>query len=202
MSNDKKDNLLEKKKIGKKKLEKKLDIALKNRNLEIGLFWQRSNYFLVLNSAIAIAFLSFLGNNYNGKGIPMIMAGFGLFVSYLWIKVLLGGKFWQNYWESKLKYLEKMLHNNSMDSDSILFDNNKYTNEYTVRHFLTPDMEERKPSWRKRLINFCVLRKPSVSDSMIGLSVGFIALWFILFVCAWFYTPSFFLPMGYSIIFF
>ncbi len=38
MSNDEKDNLLERKKIEKNKLEKKIDIALKNRNFEIGLF--------------------------------------------------------------------------------------------------------------------------------------------------------------------
>jgi len=205
MSNDKKDNLLEKKKIGKKnlekKLEKKLDIALKNRNFEIGLFWQRSNYFLVLNSAIAITFFSFLENDYNSKVIPILMAGFGLIVSILWLRVLFGGKFWQNYWEAKLKCLEKMLHNNSMDSDSVLFDNNKYTNKYTVRYFLTPDIEEGEHGWFKSTINFFVLKKPSVSDSMIYLSAGFIVLWFILFVYyTWFYTSSFFLPMGYSII--
>jgi len=99
MSNDKQDNLLERKKIEKnnlesnleKKLEKKLDIALINRNFEIGLFWQRSNYFLVLNSAIAIAFFSFLGNDNNSKAIPIVMAGFGLIVSCLWLRVLFGG---------------------------------------------------------------------------------------------------------------
>lgn len=32
--------------------------AIQARNLEIGLFWQRSNYFLVLNTAIAVGFFS------------------------------------------------------------------------------------------------------------------------------------------------
>ena len=29
-------------------------ISIEIRNLEIGLFWQRSNYFLVLNTAVAV----------------------------------------------------------------------------------------------------------------------------------------------------
>ncbi len=33
-------------------------IALETRNFEISLFWQRSNYFLVLNTAIAIEFFA------------------------------------------------------------------------------------------------------------------------------------------------
>src|SRR5207248_3234570 len=33
-------------------------IALETRNLEINLFWQRSNYFLVLNTAIAVGFFA------------------------------------------------------------------------------------------------------------------------------------------------
>lgn len=128
------------------------------------------------------------------------MAGFGLIVSYLWLRVLFGGKFWQNYWEAKLKCLERMLHNNFIDSDSVLFDNNNCINEYTVRYFLTPDIKEGKPSWSKRLINFFVLQKPSVSKAMMYLSAGFIALWLILLLYTLIYTSSFFLPMGYSII--
>lgn len=32
-------------------------MALDTRNLEINLFWQRCNYFLILNSALAYAYL-------------------------------------------------------------------------------------------------------------------------------------------------
>lgn len=41
--------------IEKKDLYK---IAIETRNLEIGMLWQRSNYFMALNTAIAIGFFT------------------------------------------------------------------------------------------------------------------------------------------------
>src|SRR4051794_39983352 len=42
-------------------------VLLSTRNLEIGLFWQRSNYFLVLNSGLALGFFSLLKANSGGS---------------------------------------------------------------------------------------------------------------------------------------
>ena len=67
-----------------------LDIALETRNFEISLFWQRSNYFLILNTAISTgALLKFSDQNY----LSLILSVFGMLVSFLWIQVNLGSKF-------------------------------------------------------------------------------------------------------------
>src|SRR5437763_1835647 len=60
------------------------------RNLEIGLFWQRSNYFLVLNTGIAFGYFNLVDHKYT-----LIFAIMGVVASTLWFRVCLGGKFWQ-----------------------------------------------------------------------------------------------------------
>lgn len=61
-------------------------IAIQTRNLEIGMFWQRSNYFMVLNTAIAIGFFTQKGGSYG-----FLLAALGAIVSVLWFFVNLGG---------------------------------------------------------------------------------------------------------------
>src|SRR5947209_15698697 len=84
-------------------LEKKdlYKVALDTRNFEISLFWQRSNYFLVLNSALALGFFNLREQKYG-----LFMAIFGIIVSWLWFCVNLGSKFWQSRWEQKLSIIE------------------------------------------------------------------------------------------------
>ncbi len=81
-------------------LEKKdlYKVALDTRNFEISLFWQRSNYFLALNSALALGFFNLKEQGLYG----LVMAIFGIIVSYLWVRVNLGSKFWQSRWERRL----------------------------------------------------------------------------------------------------
>lgn len=81
-------------------------IALDTRNLEIGLFWQRSNYFLVLNTATAVGFFFKAAEKYQ-----IIIGLFGFFVALLWFGINLGSKFWQSRWEYRLAKTEKMLGN-------------------------------------------------------------------------------------------
>jgi lipoprotein signal peptidase len=50
------------------------------RNLEINLFWQRSNYFLVLNTGIAFGFF-----NSSNPQFAVVFAGLGLVASLLWL---------------------------------------------------------------------------------------------------------------------
>jgi len=79
-------------------------IALDTRNLEIGLFWQRSNYFLALNTALAIGFFKI-----DDKGYALLLALFGLAISLLWYRVNLGSKFWQSRWEHRLRVVEERI---------------------------------------------------------------------------------------------
>src|SRR5260370_38936923 len=76
-------------------------VAREARNLEMNLFWQRSNYFLVLSTATAFGFFSLKDAKY---GVPL--AAFGLAIGFLWIAVNLGSKFWQCQWEYRLRVVE------------------------------------------------------------------------------------------------
>lgn len=72
------------------------------RNFEIDLFWKRSNYFLVLNTSIAVGYFTASHNE-------ILIASLGLVICCLWFLVTLGGKFWQSRWEHQLSLVEKDL---------------------------------------------------------------------------------------------
>jgi len=78
--------------------------AKEARNLEISLFWQRSNYFLVLSTATAAGFFSLRDDKY-----ALPLAIFGLLVGVLWVLVNLNSKFWQSRWEYRLRLAEEQL---------------------------------------------------------------------------------------------
>src|SRR4051812_47823163 len=85
--------------------EQRLDAyktALETRNFEIKLFWQRSNYFLVLNTAIGTGYFA-LGDDHH---YAILLAAFGVLMSWLWLLVNLGSKFWQSRWEQQLEIVE------------------------------------------------------------------------------------------------
>lgn len=80
-------------------------IALKARNFEIKMFWQRCYYFLFLNTSVGIAIATAIAGNVNIKDsalltdvIPFLCA-IGAFVCLAWVKVGLGSMFWQEHWE-------------------------------------------------------------------------------------------------------
>ncbi len=60
--------------------------------MEIGLFWQRSNYFLVLNTAIATGFFVLVDKS---APLAVLLGPLGCWVSVLWFAVNLGSKYWQ-----------------------------------------------------------------------------------------------------------
>src|SRR3954470_9024505 len=76
-------------------------VLIDTRNLEINLFWQRSNYFLVLNTGLAIGFFNIKEDWYRWA-----LAGFGFLASILWLRVSLGAKHWQARWEQRLRDFE------------------------------------------------------------------------------------------------
>src|SRR5688572_15226014 len=101
--------------------EKLFEVALETRNFEITLFWQRSNYFLVLNSALAVGFFSL-----KEQGYALILAGLGSMAALLWFFVNLGSKYWQSRWEHELHLREQRLYPN----DPLFAADRKRTDEY------------------------------------------------------------------------
>lgn len=152
----------------RKKVYDKLDleayrVAKETRNLEIGLFWQRSNYFLVLSTAIAAGFFTLRDGIY---AVPM--AAFGLIVGVLWFAVNLGSKFWQNRWEHRLRLAEERLR-----PGLNLFSASWEIVQTDVRqsfHF-------RQRGALQRIYVRLVLMKPSVSLMMTLLSLSFVGFW-------------------------
>lgn len=145
-------------------------IALETRNLEIGLFWQRSNYFLVLNAALAIGFFRLADNKYS-----ILLACLGAFVSFLWFRVNLGSKYWQARWEHRLnkkeKEIAKELEYFSASSELIQADV-----EASFSHGA-----ENKGQFQKWLEQQA-LKKPSVSYNMTLLSLVFVGTWGLLMI--------------------
>jgi len=78
--------------------------VLDTRNFEISLFWQRSNYFLILNSSLAVGFF-----NLKAKLYECCLAALGMLASILWFNVNLGSKFWQSRWEQSLHDIESKM---------------------------------------------------------------------------------------------
>ncbi len=186
-------------------LSEKFKVVLKTRNFEIELFWRRSNYFLVLNTAIAVGFISLIK-----KGVDMdvgmdvyaesyiyalFFCAIGLVVCIAWFKVNLGSKFWQSHWEEILTNLAS-----DMEVDYFAAsDNNKKRVMANLKKPSTP---------LEKYYNYLVLEKPSVSKWMTFLSCFFILVWFcvggfisykigqesilIIWVLSWFVVRGFF----------
>ena len=133
------------------------------RNLEIGLFWQRSNYFLVLNSGMAFGFFKFASEWY-----ALVFGLLGLAASFLWVRTCLGSKFWQTRWEQRLIDFEREqmagLEFFAASPQRIRQDVEAGLSFYSHNRF-------------KKLIYGWALEKPSVSFSMILLSCSFVVGW-------------------------
>ena len=136
---------------------------LDTRNLEINLFWQRSNYFLVLNTGIAFGFF----NLKDGK-FAVIFAVIGLLASLLWFWVCLGGKFWQTRWEQRLLEFERE-HMPGLDFFG--------ASPERIRADVEKGLAFHELRWTQRLVYRLALNKPSVSYSMIRLSALFVIGW-------------------------
>jgi hypothetical protein len=141
-------------------------VAKEARNMEITLFWQRSNYFLVLSTAIAAGFFSLRDEKY-----ALLLAFFGLSVGFLWIGVNLGSKFWQNRWEHRLRLTEERLRPN-MDLFSASWE--------TVQADVRKSFEFQSHGKLHRAYERLVLLKPSVSLMMTFLSVAFVVFWILI----------------------
>ena len=142
-----------------------LKIALDNRAFEIQMFWQRSNYFLVLMTALGIGTFSVRDVLFS----PLV-ALFATGCSFLWFKTNLGSKFWQESWEAEVSLLAKESKVRSFE---------KPTNEVIaqVEVALKGAHSEYKRSIFRRWIDGEVLKKPSVTYHMIILSLLASIIW-------------------------
>ena len=160
----------------KEKIQPKLNgldaykIALETRNMEIGLFWQRSNYFLVLNAALAIGFFRLSENKY-----AILLATLGVLVSFLWYRVNLGSKYWQSRWEQRLKLKEL-----EIAPDLQYFSASWEVIQNDVKESLNYG-HQNKGKLQKWLDNE-TLKKPSVSYNMTLLSFIFLIGWVLLII--------------------
>ena len=143
-------------------------VAKESRNLEIALFWQRSNYFLVLSTAIAAGFFSLRDVKY-----ALPLAIFGLVVGILWVAVNLGSKFWQCRWEHRLRLTEERLR-----PDMNLFS----ASWETVQDDVRLSLQFRRRGVLHRSYSRLVLLKPSVSFMMTLLSLSFVVFWIAMLV--------------------
>ncbi|BAZ44834.1 hypothetical protein NIES4102_18510 [Chondrocystis sp. NIES-4102] len=143
-------------------------IAIETRNFEIKLFWQRSNYFLVLNTSIAVGAFTKVAEK---SQIYFLLLG--IVVSFLWFLVNIGSKYWQVRWEYEVAKLEK-----EINQEIYLFSANKKATDNAVKEFLSGYRQQDSfPS----LCDSFILVKPSVSKIMICLSVIFVIFWSVSF---------------------
>ncbi|MBL4602242.1 MAG: hypothetical protein JKY84_05835 [Emcibacteraceae bacterium] len=146
--------------------QKELEIALENRTFEIQLFWQRSNYFLVLITALGIGVFS-INNNF----LSLIISIFAVISSVFWFTTNLGSKFWQESWEVEVTLLAKELQIRSFEKDI-----DEIVSQ--VKQSLKNDKKPFLRSWIDKL----TLEKYSVTYNMILLSLSSTIIWILISV--------------------
>jgi len=137
------------------------EVARSNRQFEIQMFWQRSNYFLALNSALAVGFFAL-----SAEGLIFLVSLVGMIASWLWYRTALGARYWQVFWEAEVHRLSKILKITAFakTDDEILSD--------TIRFGRT-----KGKSYLRRYVDKQVSKKPSVSFNMILLSMLTMLFW-------------------------
>lgn len=149
-------------------------IALDTRNLEISLFWQRCNYFLLLNSALAVAYIQL-----KDEHLILPVTVLGLVVCVLWYRVALGSKYWQERWEAKLQALEiDYREKGYFPRDAVLFS----ASWQEIQSDVATSLAATPRSRFEQFIGQQILKKPSVTQSMIYLVLTFIASWVLVFL--------------------
>lgn len=142
-----------------------LQIALDNRAFEIQMFWQRSNYFLVLMTALGIGVFAIKDSWYS-----LLISIFATVTSWYWYKTNLGSKFWHESWEVEVVALAKEQGIRSFERpiiDVVAQVKSSFDDAYSSGDKDTV----------RRWIDRQVLKKPSVSHYMILLSLTSMLLW-------------------------
>jgi len=142
-----------------------LKVALDNRAFEIQLFWQRSNYFLVLMTALGVATFSIKDIFFSP-----ILAAFATIASYFWFRTNLGSKFWQESWEVEVVTLAKEQKIRSFERPT------SEVIEQVKNSLATEEASNKRPFLRK-WVNKRIVEKYSVTYNMILLSLFSTFLW-------------------------
>lgn len=140
-------------------------LALATRNLEIGLFWQRSNYFLVLNTAIGTGFFAV-----RSEKAALLLGGLGLVAAWLWLLVNLGSRYWHIRWEQQVEDIEEKL---EPAFHRFFFASRRELDEIVTRGL--PSNSNARVD--RRLWNWAILKRPSVSLMITYLSCAFLIFW-------------------------
>ncbi|ROO35228.1 hypothetical protein SAHL_02655 [Salinisphaera orenii YIM 95161] len=131
------------------------------------MFWQRSNYFMVLNTAIAVGFFSVVPSP-----LAPLLALLGFFACISWALVTFGSKYWQSRWEEAARRLEA-----DCCPKAKLFAASKDEVHEEVEHSLNRGNHHGTQAWMDERI----LKKPSVSFQMSMLALFFIGFWVLAF---------------------
>lgn len=149
----------------KEKDEFELEIARENRRFEISLFWQRANYFLVLNTVLLVG-----AYTVSSAFLTVFICAFGFFVSRLWFRTNIGAKFWQQFWEREVSEISIRLELKAMSES-----------EETIRsRALNWSIGDENPWHKKYVHRKMITLKPEVSHNMILLSLVAVWAWFAL----------------------
>ena len=152
--------------VAKGAADTELKVALDNRAFEIQLFWQRSNYFLVLMTALGVATFSVRDIIFSP-----IIALFATAASYFWFRTNLGSKFWQESWEVEVTLLadEQKIRSFQRGMSDVISQVDK-----SLRSGVGDGQ-----SWLRRWVNQRIVKKYSVTYNMILLSMFATCLWFL-----------------------
>lgn len=148
-------------------IDQELKIALDNRAFEIQLFWQRSNYFLVLMTALGIGAFTI-----KDVYLSPIIAAFAVLCSIFWFKVAVGSKFWQESWEVEVSELSKEYGVRSFEksTDDVISQ---------VSHSLGMSHSGENKSLLRRWVNSRTVKKHSVTYHMILLALCSVVVWLV-----------------------
>ena len=166
-------------------------LILQTRDFEIEMFWKRCNYFLVLNTALAVGVFASFGGN---KAILPLICLAGAFVCYAWFQVGLGSKFWQSHWEQIAEEMQDDIGFRKDDGGDYRKDyfSRKGADVRVNRNLFPPGKEHH---WLKFFYNNQVMKKPSVSGWMQITAVTFFFVWllglgiWVLWICGFWALP-------------
>lgn len=142
-----------------------LKIALDNRAFEIQLFWQRSNYFLVLMTALGIGVFTV-----KDVWFSPVIAAFATAASWFWFRTNLGSKFWQASWEVEVTELSREQRVRS-------FEKGMEEVAAQVADSLGVGKPNDQRSRLRRWVDKQTVKKPSVTYNMILLSLFSTIVW-------------------------
>jgi hypothetical protein len=147
---------------------KELDIALANRVFEIQSFWLRSNYFLVLLTALGAATLTS-----KDDALQLILSLLSALCALFWYRTNLGSKFWQESWEVEVNLLAEKIGIESFKRPMAAV---------TEQVRASLDLHANGKGWFRRYIDRQTIGKPSVTQNMIALSMLVFIVWLLIFL--------------------